>query len=95
MEEVVLSGKSVDYFSIRPIRISDSTLKLDEDASARMRIQQLINILMAVDTEFRVRGLRDPSHVAFMAQFSSTDSKQDSLAKNLHFSFEARGSSIP
>ncbi len=58
--------------SVRPIRISDSTLKMDEDAGARLRIQQLINILMAVDTEFRVRGLRDPSHVAFMTQLLNT-----------------------
>ena len=45
---------------------------MEESVGARLRIQQLINDLMAVDTEFRVRGLRDPSHVAFMAQFLNT-----------------------
>ena len=46
---------------------------MDEGTIAiRLRIQQLVNDLIAVDTDFRIRGLRDPSHVAFMAQFLST-----------------------
>jgi hypothetical protein len=46
---------------------------MDEDTVAiRTKIQQQINCLMGLDMEFRIRGLRDLSHVAFMAQFLNT-----------------------